>query len=369
VTTALVYGATGFVGRRTCAALTARGVSVVISGRDGVRLGQLASELEGDIEVRQASLHDDEALGRAIADTQVVVNCAGPFSRLGESVLRAAVYAGVHYLDCAAEQAFVRDMFERFESPARHAGICVVNGLGFEGGLGDWLARAAAESLPGGPLDAVSVAYLLEDFRTTAGTQLSMLAGLESTCATWEHDRWEPTNPAAKTLPVRFPEPYGMREALSFPSGEVITVPRHITTHSAQGYLSIAHDSTIGRALTTSASLVGPLVGALLQSPLGAFAKAKLGAARRPPNDAECARARFAIVARAERSFERREVSLSGTDPYGVSAEVLAYGAAELLANGPRDTGILAPSQAFDYERALDHLCERASLERMDVSP
>lgn len=359
---AVIYGATGYTGRLVAEALKSRGFRFAISGRDRFRLEALAKELDEETEVRLAPLHDEGALRDAISDAKVLINCAGPFSKLGEPVVAAAIECGVHYLDTTGEQLFMRDMYERYESAARKAEICVVNACAFEVALGDWAASLVSRELPGAPLDEVSISYVVDHFRTSTGTQLSMLASLEDGGCIWSHDRWEPAVLASETRLVSFPAPFGMREALSFPSGEVVTIPRHIQASRVQTFVSITDDSPVGRMVTRGASLLGPLVGALAQSPLGALARAKLSEHVSHPPLAERRLSRFALVARAERSFERRELSVSGSDPYGITAEVLALAVERLLEGDPRSLGIVTPSEAFEPESSLGAIAESCNL-------
>ena len=51
--------------------------------------------------------------------------------------------AQIHYLDVTAEQASVRDTFERFSERARERAITVIPAMAFYGGLGDLLATSA----------------------------------------------------------------------------------------------------------------------------------------------------------------------------------------------------------------------------------
>src|SRR5213075_1486065 len=105
------------------------------------------------------------ALAAAFRDVRVVIGCAGPFGACGEPVLAAALAAGAHYLDVAGEQAFLREMYERHDSEARRAGLCVVPGMGLEVAPGDLAAAEAASALEPSdddPLDEVSVSYLLD---------------------------------------------------------------------------------------------------------------------------------------------------------------------------------------------------------------
>ncbi|MBT8495426.1 MAG: saccharopine dehydrogenase NADP-binding domain-containing protein, partial [Deltaproteobacteria bacterium] len=136
----IVYGATGFTGRLVTSALTRRGLQVGIAGRDRRRLESLASELGDVSETRTAHIHTPGQLHGAFEDAKVVINCAGPFGRLGEPVVKAAIDTGSHYLDSTGEQAFIKSIYERYESAARKAEVCVVNSFAFEVALGDWAA-------------------------------------------------------------------------------------------------------------------------------------------------------------------------------------------------------------------------------------
>jgi len=176
----LVYGASGFTGRLVAAELRRLGLPVRLSGRDRARLQAVAKEI-GGAEVAAAPVHDAGALAAAARGATVVVSCAGPFLRVGEPVVRAAIDAGAHYLDTTGEQAFLRDVLERFDSAARRAGVAVVPSCGFEIALGDYLAARAAARVPGrpasggdpDPLDELVVAYAVEHFRPTPGTRAS----------------------------------------------------------------------------------------------------------------------------------------------------------------------------------------------------
>ena len=108
-----VYGATGYTGRLVAAELADAGVAFVLAGRNREKLDELASELKGDFEVRQAALADDE-LRSLLGDCAAVIDCAGPFVEHGEPVLRAAVETETHYLDTTGEQPYMRMAFERY---------------------------------------------------------------------------------------------------------------------------------------------------------------------------------------------------------------------------------------------------------------
>src|SRR3954463_9699938 len=98
----VVYGATGYTGRLICAELARKKLPFVISGRDEEKLQKLASAC-GKPEILVAALDDAAALKKMAASGKVLLDCVGPFTRMGAPVLEAALAAGVHFLDITGE--------------------------------------------------------------------------------------------------------------------------------------------------------------------------------------------------------------------------------------------------------------------------
>lgn len=370
MTTALIYGATGLTGTLVTRALIADGVDVRIAGRDRARLDALASRVGGGVDVRCAQVHDRAALVDAMRGADAVVNCAGPFTLLGEPVVRAAIEAGAHYLDTTGEQLFMRDIYERCESAARHAGVAVVNGFAFEIALADWAAHVAAEALgvnADEPAKEVMVAYAVDGFAPSAGTRLSAIESLASPGCVWEEDRWEPVATGAERRTVSFAPSSGAvsagdtddRSAVSFPSGEVITVPRHVATRRVQTFISLERSGWASRIT----SLIGGALPALMKSPLGSFARARVGGSAAEPTAEQRAASLFSIAVEVSRGFERTRVAISGADPYGLTAAIAAYGVARIGAGHDIGAGVLAPSEAFDPGASLTAIARRWNLD------
>lgn len=358
----LVYGATGLTGRLVVEALRGRDIEPVLSGRDSTRLSALAAELGGDLETRLARVHDSAELARALAGVDLVINCAGPFTKVGPPVVRAAIDAGVHYLDTTGEQGFMRDVYERFDSRARRAGVVVVNAFAFEIALGDWAAALAARTLGADHLDELTVSYAVDDFAASRGTQLSAIESMANPGFVWNLDRWEQVVPAAETRMTHFPAPFGERLAMSFPSGEVITVPRHVPAARVQTYISFGPDSPWARMLTRATQVMGVAIPTLMRSPLVNFARARVGQGPAAPSAQQRAASHFAIVAEASRGFERARVTVTGHDVYGLTGEIAARGAGWIDKQAP-EPGVVAPSQAFDADSALTEIAEAWPLE------
>ncbi len=351
----LLHGATGTTGTLVARALRGRGVAPVLVGRNPAKLAALAADLGGDVETRAVEVSHIEALYDATDDADIIVNCAGPFSTLGEPVIRAALRAGAHYLDTTGEQAFMREMYERYESAARKADVCIVSGFAFEVALGDMCAALAAAPLAptrNRPVDEVAVGYAINDFAPTRGTALSALVSMAGPGVAWQHERWDPVPPGADRRAFAFPAPFGSRTGVSFPSGEVITVPRHIHARRVQTYLSMS--GALGALAGRLSPVVGPAVRAVMGSPLRKVLERAVAARPEAPTDGQRAIADFCVAAVARRGDDAHMATASGTDVYGVTADIVGLGVDLLVQGAHRRAGVLAPAEAFDAAATLD---------------
>ena len=103
----VLYGASGYTGEHVIWKLAARGIPFIAAGRNKARLEQRFAakpELKGArYEIVEVE-HDEAALTELFRGKNVVHNLVGPYRQLGEPVVRAALAAGVHYLDATGEQ-------------------------------------------------------------------------------------------------------------------------------------------------------------------------------------------------------------------------------------------------------------------------
>jgi short subunit dehydrogenase-like uncharacterized protein len=363
----VVYGATGTTGALVCKALARRGAAFAIAGRNREKLEALAAELGVDVPVRVAAIDDVATLGAAFAGAKVVASCAGPFNRIGEPVVAAAIEAGCHYVDTAGEQGFLRDMYERYGGAAARRGVVSVSALAFEIALGDWAAAWAAAILAGesgdgriaedDPLDEVTVAYAVEDPATSAATQRTHADMLFQPGWVWQGEQWDPAPLGAEQRTINFgPELGGERPAQSFPSGEVITIPRHVNARRVQTYLSLTRSRWVG-ALARAATRIAP---ALYRTRAAALIDSAL--AQVTTSGGDSSRTRFAVVARAVRRFSMAQVRVLGTDPYALTGELIADAVVDLAAHAPRAVGACAPSEVWPAEASLRALVDTAGL-------
>lgn len=123
----MIYGATGYTGRMAAEHAKAAGTPLVLAGRSEATLAKLAAELGA--QYRVFTLDDTPAIDQDLADIAVILNCAGPFMRTAEPLMKASIRNGVHYLDTAAELGSYR-LAEMLDDDAKAAGVMLLPGSG-----------------------------------------------------------------------------------------------------------------------------------------------------------------------------------------------------------------------------------------------
>ena len=131
----MIYGASGFVGRRAvryvAAHAQASGLRWAIAGRDRAKLEPLA-EASGGIPVLVAAANDRAAIEAIVARTRVVLAMAGPFSLYADNLVDACVRLGTDYTDITGETPWIKSLIDRHHERAAEAGTRIVPACGFD---------------------------------------------------------------------------------------------------------------------------------------------------------------------------------------------------------------------------------------------
>jgi short subunit dehydrogenase-like uncharacterized protein len=227
------------------------------------------------------------------------------------------------------------------------------------------IAALTAEGM--GEVDEVTLAYGWFDFRPSRGTMTSTLEILSGQAVEWRKLQWLPAEKPLGPASFDFPEPIGRQRMLRYPAGEQITVPRHVPTRRVRTLLTASTLAPSPR-LAGLMQLVARPTGLVLRTPLKRALRAAIARLPEGPTPEQRAACHYTIVCEVTRGKEVRRGSLSGTDPYGITAALIARGALAASHKGFSRTGALAASQAFDPKDFLAGL-ERFQLRRQGDQP
>ena len=349
-----IYGASGYTGKLIAAELTARGAAVVLAGRNRAKLEEVAAGLgsAGKARVAAVALDDPRGLRELIEPAAVVIGCAGPFTLHGTPVIETAAASGTHYLDTTGEQPFIRDSFERWGASALGSGATLVSGFGFDYVPGDMLAALTAADL--GHIEELTLAYHVKDLGTTRGTTLSALEMIKGGDVEWRDRRLVPSSRNAGRGRFGFPAPIGVQRVGRYPSGEQITVPRHVDVDSVRTVIDLR--ALLGVGLGPLAAPLMTASGYAMGTPLRGAAGRLIARLPEGPSERAREKAAFTIVCEARTATGTRTGVLRGHDVYGITARIIAEGAMRMLEAAFDRSGALAPAQAFEPEGFLASL-------------
>ncbi|MCA1953514.1 MAG: saccharopine dehydrogenase NADP-binding domain-containing protein [Anaerolinea sp.] len=330
-----VFGATGYTGRLVSRALDVAGVPYRLAGRSAKRLAELSDTLVAKPEYVVVDARQVTDLPLLAKNTRVLINCVGPFTDLGEKVVRLAALSGVAYLDTTNELAFVLRL-RPYDELAKRSGAILVPSCGFEVALADGAARLLAEQMLEDAYRRVDVVYRLSGKGASDGTRRSAIRSLATSWFVYRNGRLRGALPGGQTR--RFNLLNGRHEALAFPSCETATLPLHMKAEIIQSWMVGTKGMSLWApfAVPLFAVLMRTVLQWLLLSALNLYPVAKAGIRDRDG---------FEVAVYLEgQSGGKSELHILGQGVYEQTAAVLTLAARRILAGEVKEYGVLPPS-------------------------
>lgn len=349
----VLFGATGYTGRLTAAALRDAGAEPVLAARNPQTLAVLAEDLGGGLETAVADVADPASVRALLEPGDVIVSTVGPFARWGAPAIEAAIDVGCAYIDSTGEPPFIRRVFEEWGPRGAASGAPLLTALGYDWAPGN-LAGALALDEAGAPARRVEIGYFLTGNGMggmSGGTRASTVGVMLEPGFAFRGGRivTEPPGRHVAGFEVRGRR----RDAVSVGSSEHFTLPPLSPgLTDVEVYLGwfgkLSRPMQIGSIGLAAIGRVPPLKGGLT-----ALARRFVTGSSGGPSEAERAGGGSYVLARAYGPDGDRlaEVHLSGVDGYTFTANFLAWAATAARGGGIAGSGALGPAAAFGLER------------------
>jgi short subunit dehydrogenase-like uncharacterized protein len=167
----LIYGATGYTGRRTAEWAVANGMKPVLAARRAAEVKMLAERL--GLQWEAFDLTDVGIVTKRLSKYSTVLHCAGPFIDTWQPMIEACIAAGTHYLDITGE-VDVYEGLAAHEAQAKQAGVMMMPAVGFDMVPGDCLALALKERMP--DADTLEIGYSFDGTITRGSIRSALKA-------------------------------------------------------------------------------------------------------------------------------------------------------------------------------------------------
>jgi short subunit dehydrogenase-like uncharacterized protein len=338
--TYLIYGANGYTGELVAREAKTRGQTPILGGRTAGPLSRLAAEL--GLPHRVFGLDDPAKLDAALAGVELVLNCAGPFSRTARPIVGACLRRRVHYVDITGEV----DVFEAHaarDAEAKASGIAILPGAGFDVVPTDCLAAHLQRRLPGATHLALGFQALSGASR---GTLTSTLERVGKPNLVRRDGVLTEVPMGASSRTIDFGR--GPVTAVSIPWGDVATA------YYSTGIPNIDFFVGMPAFMKYLLKLNRPL-GPLLQSPRAqAWMKARLQSLPVGPTEEQRMTGRSYLWGEArDASGTTVRARLQTAEGYSLTV-LTSLAAAERILEGKAPAGFLTPSKAFGPDFILE---------------
>lgn len=374
----LLFGATGYTGRLTAAALVRTGLPVVLVSRSADRVRALAAAMahlspDGAEPAVATADAGDPASVRALLQSpgDVLLSTVGPFMRYGAAAVEAAIDAGAAYVDSTGESPFIRWVFADASPRAEGTGARLLPALAYDyvpGNLAGALAIHRSREAGAEPARIEIGYFVTGGMGMSSGTRASMAGVLVEPTYAFRNGRLVTERAGARTAAftvARADGPPRVLTGLTVGATEQFTLPR-----LASSLREVEVTLGWAGAWTKPASVAGGVGDLAFRLPgMRAAARRLLRATTSRatgsgPDEQQRAGSRTLVLARA---FDAAGactaiVRLDGPTPYELTADLLAWGARMCWEGRATGAGALGPVDAFGLDAVLAG-CANAGLE------
>jgi short subunit dehydrogenase-like uncharacterized protein len=348
----VVYGASGFSGRLLAEFLREYNVPFIAAGRNRKRIEEVMGRVPG---IETANYEIVETAGTAdqltelFSGAKVVCNTVGPFIYNGPRVIEAALRAGCHYLDISGEQAWVREVADKWGDRFAEHELLAAPGTAFMSASSDAAIRLCLESAN---VDTIETVTMFKGIPTFGSTQ-TIFAVIQTDAQYLDQNQYKPW-PRATRYDVSIPGYVQSQLALAwggFPQPVWFkNDPRVANVRSFGGLL----DRQIMEGVASTEKLfeeqIRPLPKAEQEKKLAEMANAVQGGT--PPRENSREQRTIDVVA-GRGSLDVVQCVVAGTCCYRQTGLIQAFAAHNLVCGSPRKTGFASAAQAFGHRELL----------------
>ncbi|OKH26184.1 saccharopine dehydrogenase [Hydrococcus rivularis NIES-593] len=188
---------------------------VIVTGR------QPRQDIKQPLQFLALDLEDLERLRAAIATSNLVIHCAGPFHYRDGRVLKTCIEQGVNYIDVSDHRSFYQKVIN-YRDEAKAAGITAILNTGVFPGISNSMVRQGIEQL-----DAAETIHLSYVVAGSGGAGITVMRttflGLQQPFEAWIDGKWQKKLPYTQREIIEFPKPYGKTGVYWFDVPETYT--------------------------------------------------------------------------------------------------------------------------------------------------
>lgn len=220
----LILGGRGRIGSSVAEDIaTHTQAQITITGRSPATQKDVILPSGGQVEFLVLDLAEVGKLTDAIANSDLVIHCAGPFHYRNANVLKTCIEQGVNYLDVSDHRSFTSKAL-KYHEEAQAAGVTAIVNSGIFPGISNSMVRHDVEQLD--QAQKIHLSYLVAGSGGAGITVMrTTFLGLQHPFEAWLDGRWQIVKPYSEREVVNFPAPYNKCGVYWFDMPETFTLP------------------------------------------------------------------------------------------------------------------------------------------------
>ncbi len=221
----LILGGRGRIGSSVAQDLaTHTQAQITITGRSSVAVGGTSLPLRGQIHLLVLDLAEVDKLREAIANSDLVIHCAGAFHYRDTNVLQMCIEQGVNYVDVSDHRSYTTKALNYHEQAAA-AGVTAIINTGIFPGISNSMVRQGIEQFD--QAEKIHLSYLVSGSGGAGVTVMrTTFLGLQHSFEAWIDGKWQLIKPYTDRETINFPPPYGRSGVYWFDMPETLTIPK-----------------------------------------------------------------------------------------------------------------------------------------------
>jgi len=250
----LVLGGAGHIGSRIVQELhnLDPGLEIVIGDKNVERAREVANEVGGRVNVLAVDAASEDLLANAMRGFDAVVSAIGPFYRFGVPVLRAAIRAGVNFVDIDDDYDATEESLKLHEE-AQKRGVTAIIGFGATPGITNLLAYYGARKLD--EVHEIGTYWIWTALDPMMGPAIidHYFHAITGAVTTYKDGEWVKVPALSEPERFEFPSPIGAWEVAHAGHPEPVTIPRYIKARSVynKGGIWPSELSEVARVFST----------------------------------------------------------------------------------------------------------------------
>jgi short subunit dehydrogenase-like uncharacterized protein len=344
----LLLGAYGYTGRLITKKLIGQKITFTACGRNLEKLQKLKTDLKEEFSITEVDTLNINSVKSILGQYDIVINTVGPFSQFSREVIRLSAEIGKTYLDITGEQAFVKESWELLNDIAIKNKATIICSCSFESAIADFAASQICDSVT--KYSEISSYYEIKDTKPSPGTRLTMQIAVSQKTFINENSQMTSKKPL-EVISIIGNEDEKLK-AHFIPYPEVFFYSKEYQVKNCGTYfvMSDIQAAFLKRAISTEINI-------------SEIINKQKASGYEGPDEAARQKQLFSVWVKAiEEAGETKTIKLSGTDMYGLTAEIIAKGIKHLLSSKSVKPGFLSFAQAFGNAPFVKNLIQNLSL-------